>query len=432
MRRFGRGLVAAMEEEQQQAAAEENTLPEGAENLETELLDVQESAAEGEKEEADLAETAEVSEALESIVVSLEACAANGGLTREGAQALGTAVDFMYSRVGISKKAMPALESFGGQSSRVGQTRVAMEDIKEQIKKIWDAIINAIKKAAAWVTDHFNKVFGAAEKLQKRAEAISKAADGVTGKAENQKITNGGLFKALQINGSVDGVVAGIKKVAELAKEQLDTKANEKIKSAEGQIEAIEDPIGKADSFTCSPVQGNKVGENEGFANAGDGMEWVRGDELPGGMALVSRTPAAEAKGLDGIRAAARSRTSIQAFNPKAKDSSKEDLKVLSTGDVMAVAEAVKTIGAEVQAFRKTQKKLEEILKKAVSAAEKAGKSAEGEEDKTKKDAFKTVAGLASSLPGNIVTSFTSVSQYGLKAGKAALDLCELSLKEYK
>lgn len=431
MRRFGRGLVASMEEEQQIAAPEENTLPEGAENLETELLEVQESAEEGTTEEADLAEAADTAEALESIVISLEACAANGGLSREAAQALGTAVDHMTSRVGISKKAIVSLESFGGTSSRVGATRVAMEEIKDQIKKIWEAIVNALKKAVAWVADHFNKVFGAAEKLQKRAEAISKAADGVTGKAENAKITNAGLVKALHVSGSTDNIVASIKKVAEVAKAELDTGANETIKSAEAQVEAIEDPVAKADSFAVKAEKSN-VGENEGFSSAGEGMGWVRGEELPGGLALVTRAPQADAKGLDGIRAASRTRTAIQAFNPKAKDPSKEDLKTLAVADVMAVAESVKVIGAEVQAFRKTQKKLEEVLKKAVSAAEKAGKEAEKEEDKTKKEALKTVAGLASSLPGNVVSKFTGVSQYGLKVGKAALDYCELSLKQYK
>ena len=85
MNSFGRqGLVAAMENEElntPEVAEAEG----GAENLETDLLEVQEEAAEADAVEAQIEETVETAEALEGIAISLEACAANGGLTKDAA-----------------------------------------------------------------------------------------------------------------------------------------------------------------------------------------------------------------------------------------------------------------------------------------------------------------------------------------------------------
>ena len=51
-----------------------------------------------------------------------------------------------------------------------GATQIALEGIKEKMKEIWQAIVNAFKKAAKWIRDHINKLFGAQEALQKTAE----------------------------------------------------------------------------------------------------------------------------------------------------------------------------------------------------------------------------------------------------------------------
>ncbi len=144
------GLVAALEQEEiakVEAAIAEAPIGDNASSLETDLIEVSEIAAGADGDAVETEEAVDVVTALESIAEALGQSAKNGGMDRYAAEALGLAVDHMYKRVGLKRQAMPALESFGQTSSRMRATQIALEDIKEQVAKIWAAIVAAISKA---------------------------------------------------------------------------------------------------------------------------------------------------------------------------------------------------------------------------------------------------------------------------------------------
>lgn len=432
MRRIsGRGVVALEEEEVAAVAAAEAPAMDNAESLETDMLEVSESAAEQGEEDAQVEEAAEVVEALESIAECLKVSAANGGLDRHSAAAIGVATQYMYSRVGIKSKSMPAMESFGGTSSRVGATQLAMEDIKDKAKEIWASIVAAFKRMLAWVTDHFNKIFGSAEKLQKRAQAVVKMAEDKNGKkAEKTKFEGASLVKALRAGPTdIGDVKAGMDKVLAHAKFVLDTHAQATIANGDKIVEAIGDKA-KAEAIKLVPAAGKEVTGDE-YGKAPEGTKYRTEDGFLGNKVWFTCSVQNPVQGDTAMALFGKIKEGMQ---PAAgdKDPTKTEVSVIDPGKAEAIAKVVEALGAELQTFRKTNTKLQELLKKAIAAAEAASKSADTEEDKEKKAYALASRSAIGNMPKFIIGGVKSVAEYSLITGKAALDLCEQSMKQYK
>ena len=428
MRRInGRGVVALEEEEIKVAEAEAAPAMDNAESLETDMLEVSESSAEQGEEDAQVEEAAEVVEALESIAECLKISAANGGLDKHAAAAIGKATQYMYGRVGIKSKSMPALESFGGTSSRVGATQLAMEDIKDKAKEIWAAIVAAFKRMLAWVVDHFNKIFGSAEKLQKRAQAVIKMAEDKVGKkAEKTTFEGASLVKNLGTAGNTDGVKAGMVKVLDLAKTVLGTQASAVIAEGDKIIEAIGD-IAKVDQISLDGTNG----DNKEYGEPPAGMGFFVDAGLPGDKVYLKLSPKAKVTGKDALELFGKIKEAV-VLKAGYKEPTKTDIKVVTPADAEAIAKTVEAIGSELQSFRKTSDKLQDLLKKATKAAESASKGSDDEEDAAKKELGKVIRSATNNLPKFIIGGVKSVAEYSLTTGKAALDLCEQSMKQYK
>lgn len=167
------GLVAAMEAEDEIAAvAASNKVGEHAESVETDLLDVGDAETEIDDEEKKTEEAVDVMNALESLVVALEASIEHGGISKDAAAMLSIATDHMYSKVGITKKSIPALESFGNEVNRIQATKLAIEGFSNTASKIWEAIINAIKKSIQMIKDFFSRIFGVNQKNKERCDKL--------------------------------------------------------------------------------------------------------------------------------------------------------------------------------------------------------------------------------------------------------------------
>lgn len=439
MNSFGRqGLVAAMENEEVNTP-EVAEVEGGAENLETDLLEVQEEAAEADAVEAQIEETVETAEALEGIAISLEACAANGGLTKDAAHVVGLALDHMYKSVGISSRAMPALESFGQTSSRVGATQLALEDLKEKIKQIWAAIKKAIIDAYNWVRERFLKVFGAAEKLQKRAKALAeRATDTPDVKAAETTIESERLVHALHIDGDTKKVQAGLEVLKKLVAEELttDTKAIEAAKDALENPEAVQGATLFA-ALTSFPKSAGQEAvakpEDAGFGAQPANVTMTRSKELLGGKAIIVRTSTAkETTPAAVLEAAAKIRVSVGDYNPKAAKITKTKLDTLTSSAAGEIASIVADMAKDLAAYKLALNKIESAKKGLISAIDKAGNELSKDESEEKK-ALGTAAGkFASALPAILDSLPTGLSTLALTAGKSACDYVELSLKQYK
>lgn len=433
------GLVRAMEDDTPDESVEAG-LGDNAESVETELAEVTDSEADGADQEAQVDDAADVSEALEQYQAALESAVATGGLDRNGGALLQIGLDNLYNRAGIStnKRAQLSQESFGQHSSKLGATTIALEDIKEQIKKIWDSIVKAVKRIVAWVKEHFNKVFGTAEKLQKRAKALAEKVGSITGAPKEKTLENERLVKALHIGNNppanlaagLDGVKAVADEVFGAISESLAEGGELALKVLESDhkdgVASIKKPAMKTNGMTevTDP-------EGKGFGNPGDGMKVWAGKELPGGKALIMRGNAADASGEDAVSAFSHTSIALSAFDPKAKDPTKTAVATLNPSDASKIAEKVATLAGEVVAYKAKLGKLTAIQDKIAAAAEKLSKSANDETDKDVAATMRARQKIAQVAPVAVTRTAVGVASYVLNTGKAACDYIELSMKQY-
>jgi hypothetical protein len=124
-------------------------------------------------------ELAEAGESLESLVSSLESFIADGGMGPQAAD--------MHSRaLAIATRKLPinaadftvSTESFGGTGDKLVASQEALENVKQLLSKIWDAIRNAVQSAWNAVKQFFATigksgpaVIAAGQSLKKRAQA---------------------------------------------------------------------------------------------------------------------------------------------------------------------------------------------------------------------------------------------------------------------
>jgi len=438
-----RGTVAALEDE---ITVVDPAIPtpvdptvvepigDNAESLETDLIEVADDLTGAEQEAAETEEAVEVVEALESIRDSLAISAANGGLDRHAAAAIGTATDYMYKRVGMGKKSMLSLESFGGTTSRVGATQLTMEALTEDIKKIWASIIAAFEKAIQWAKDFYTKVFVSYEKLGKRAEELSKKATDIKGEMGEKEIENARLVKSLNVDGKVGSeIIEGAKQLITVAKSLAGANNAAEAEKIAGVLEASktdEEFLGKfeLESNAAFVPEGSDVSnpEEAGFAAPKEGLTIVRGKELPGGRAIVGRVNKEVLKGKAAVAAvggATGRGVTLGAFNSKAAEVTAKAVPTLNKENAIAVANAVSEIAKAGTEYKSKIEAVTAAKKKLVEASKKVANGTDG---------VKSAKTVASSLASTIDQPAASINVYMLNTGKALLDYVEESLKQFK
>lgn len=405
-----------------------------AESLETDLIEVADDLTGAEQEAAETEEAVEVVEALESIRDSLAISAANGGLDRHAAAAIGTATDYMYKRVGMKKKSMLSLESFGGTSTRVGATQLTMEALSEDIKKIWASIIAAFEKAIQWAKDFYTKVFVSYEKLGKRAEELSKKATDVKGEMGEKEIENARLVKSLNVDGKVGSeIIEGAKQLIAVAKSLAGANNAAEAEKIAGVFEASKTDEEFLEKFELESnaafvPEGSDVSnpEEAGFAAPKEGLTIVRGKELPGGRAIVGRVNKETLKGKAAVAAvggATGRGVTLGAFNSKAAEVTAKAVPTLNKENAIAVANAVSEIAKAGTEYKSKIEAVTAAKKKLVEASKKVANGTDG---------VKSAKTVASSLASTIDQPAASINVYMLNTGKALLDYVEESLKQFK
>lgn len=444
MRRSFTGLVAAMENDKPKTDGDDKEIGDNANSLETDAIEISDSAAEGEAHQAATDEAESTAEALENFAVAIRGAQANGGLNEHGAQILSIATEHMFTRMGIDSHAssMPALESYGTTSSRLQAGVIALEAINEQVKSIWKAIVAAIRKAYEWVKKYWLQVFGAAEKLQKRAKALEEASRSPGGTMKEKTFENDRLAKALAIDNSVPANILAEATALKEATSQIVTEgARISGEVGEAAVKMLDSGDGKAIGAIMELTKafpGEKVNDPqaEGLAAGADGIEVHRSKQLLGGKAIISRIPTrtSMASTDEGqIKRIGETGYAVSKYSSKIKDEpTGKKFNTLLKADAGKLAHTVGEIAEEMLAYRKNTPKLEETQKKLADAAEKIADGSGAEEDETKRknmQAMKSVATMANRIftqPG------AEFMKYAVNTSKALLDYVEESLKLYE
>lgn len=435
MRKLG---IIALENENEPAPAEA-VVEDAANSAETALLEVNEEAAEGDTSEAAVDEAVEAVSSLESYATALQASLGEGGISRAGASLMNIGLEHIYGRLGYEAgtTGTVSLENFGQNSSREGATQIALEGVKEKIKEIWNAIIAHIKKAIEWVKGHFNKIFGTAERLLKRAQALS-SAQKPNGQPKEKSFENERLVAALHIGGnipaSLSSELAKVTKVADAVFTQI---ADFNGKGADKLLEEMGKTDGKVAGIAAIPLGTiptlTEVANPEavGFSKPITNLFLFRSPALPGNKAIIAEAPKTALSGEPAAAVAAKTSVAVGAFDPKGKAPTSTTVKVVDTGEITKIADEVVKICQEVIKYKAKLSKFGDLKSKIVAAAERAGKDANTEEDKDKAAFHSAMQKIATNTVNNLDRAPAAMSVYALNVSKAALDMAEQSLKQY-
>ena len=460
MRRFSssRGVAALEDEDSDVVAGSDAAVAIASDNASKDEVALGESQDEGGSIDADMTEGEATVEAFVEMAKGLGIAAKNGGIDKHSAAVIAIATEHMCNRVGMQRKPMPSMESFGGASTRIGATQLAMEGIKQSAKDLWKYIVDAFKKLVNWVKGHWLKVFGSAETMKRRAEAIVKAADEVGSKKMKAKsFEDASLVKALYKAGAVpsaSSLKTGLAEVTTVATAVLDTNATKIIAKGDKLVSDLETPadlskysvntIGMFGIATNDPI-----GETGKKLVAGNGYAWKVSDPLLGGIVWAETVPSdTVAAGKDALAYMSKEKASFQEDGTKTP--SKETVATLTNIEVEDIAKLVIKIADILIDFRKTEPKLKSLLDRATKAAERMAKNADNDlgepaaatapvaektkhaEDSLEKEMGKAIRDAIGSLRTGQFSSFVNATAYPLKTGQASLNYCQKSLNQYE
>lgn len=429
----GVGEVAP-EEGSPEAALVETDIP--AETLETELLEAKDAEDTVVTDDEYAEDVGEALEDLGKIEDQLEESLQNGGIAPETAEMMEVAVECICARIGMTRarlfKNLPAMEAYDGPAGKLKATKIALEDIKDKAKKMWDTIIAWLKKAYAQVLQWFTTLFDGAAKTVKRSKKIGEAAAKAEGQPKAQVIESASMFKKLQIGGKIDKAGGDLANSAATIKQFFDAartydvvspmlkvidglKSGRKggdLESASGEVQkTIEQFAGKAFSAKASKEANGVVSRST--------------EEMMGGVGIWIDYPK-EAEG-------GKTRIYIAPVNQKVYESVKETkVPVLTPDGCAAVAKSMEEIGEYVQGLKKLTSEIKSDNDKLVSAANSLKNiRLDGEEGGEGKAAFRKAQGYIQTAGALLTTPKAKVAQLSLQMAKTAGDHASASLKMY-
>jgi hypothetical protein len=385
----------------------------------------------------------EVHATLESIKLSVESAIADGGLTPREAEFFRHAMDASSHRVGLRDN-LPSLESFGGSSDREKTTRIALEGVVEQIKKIWAAIVATLKRWWETVERFFYKAFGAAPRLYSRATALKKDAA-----ASSKAIDEGATIKASGVHGELLGgnPSEAANELKAVAEDVLKTYSSAVTTYAEGWANKLRSITEEDFSKVASGAE-IKVGTGypvPGVCNVeGNPSEYgVHGNHavkttkpMPGGKILVTifPKPGATFSGFAGQRDYFSVIATSKSFISEAKGHTAAEEKEhapLNKEAVLAIANAVQDMAGAALRYKSTWEASKKVKQALEAAGEEYSKKdfskLEGESASLATDLPKLIAGLGKELD----SAQRSFLGYALSMGQTLVQIGEKSLKHH-
>ncbi len=396
----------------------------------SEAVDVAEDTSELDAE-IDGAQDAAV--ALEALAEVVQAAAGNGGLDVHGARLVKIATEHIYDHMGLPSgrtSSIVAMESFEVPGLRASATSVALEDIKENAKKIWAAIVEGIKKAAAWVMEFIQKIMTANGRIKARAEKLLQATEGMSGSPKEKQVGDAKLVRSVAVNGKVPAnLAAELKKVVDFFAGTVSDKTVMSLRSVERAMssakteqdaEKLQDEIRTAITAIAGKGLAHKVsnglGEKAGVAAAPQGTSISMSPTFLGEQVVWAYMP-------ESIEAITNFRSGIGVGQSRIGDDAKAT--VLSANQIADIAKVALQYVDASEKYKEVQAQVEKLS--AVFAGQMAGYSAATQDNghfKNMMNAMKAVRQLIKGIhqPAGVVAA---------RAVNASLDLATASAKQY-
>lgn len=397
-----KGFIAAMEDIDELNADGTDAQVEVPAEVEAESAAVQEESDDIDDEVQALEDATEAADELEAMTDVAERAEEEGeGLDPVAAEVTEVAVESIYARLGIERKAVPSMESFGSANTRKQATRIAIEDWKESLKKFWEAVksffknlYEKIKSFISRIINFFMSIEKVAKRMKTRVEALPAEHTAKEAEFENKAVKKG--------FGHAGEGAAGV--LAVLAGQQ-------------GMTNRLTD-VARSISQTLLTGNGPTVSD-EKFTNAD--LKDIASDKY---KLFNNTTVKVEEK--DGT---------VEVKVDEDKNGGEGKVKTLSKEDMLKICTTAERYGKDVAIAKKLIEEQDKITKAVTKAADNmirlTAKEMEKGDDKsatdTAKKAGKSIVSAGKSLTKveNVVLSLNA------KAGKAALNYVAASLAQY-
>ena len=425
---FGRGLVAAMESADETQGVDE-IIP-AADSAETSLLETAEAGAEVTGTLDDIESAQADGDSLGAIAETMEATEETGGLDPVAAQVAEVAVESICARLGVQRRKY-AMESFGAKDKRVAATRYAVEEIKDVLKRIWDAIVAAFGKVKDFLVNFFKALFDSNEKLAQRADALANKATNVKGTPKEKEIAAGGFGKALSYGG-VFKKAAVISEIAGMpAWLKSDVSTSTKGDSSNGLGSNLKTLIADAKAFDSFQLPAYKADGYKKVAGGEGGISTYVGKELMGGRAFRVQANDKALKGAEAFAAMGAHKVELGSVE-KVKVFEGDKVEALNAEEIVKVAGSARELSRAVLEVRKAQ----DVMNKDITALQSDARTAAGAAPKEDEAAARERSqALARALSANIqfnIRLLTLSTKFSTDVAKAGLDYAERSLSNIK
>lgn len=421
--RFGNGIVAAFEEEGGDNV-EAVEVEVGGDSAEAALGEVAESAVAVTDTTDNIEAAAADADALDEIVAVAEKAEGEGGLEPAAAEAIEVAVESIYNRLGIKKKPLVSVEAFSNKATKLRATNVAIEDWKEQVKKIWAAIVAAFTKVVDWLKNFFRTLFDSSAKLSARATAVKNAVKGKGGAAAKEaEIAGGGFVKKLATAEGFDSgkAIAGVAGLAESLSFAVNVGGISydwaKLVSDKGAFEGF---------ATKTPGTAAKTSKK-----APEGYVWVGASDLLGNKTILMLNPAEGKKGAEALQALRGVKVEAGDTNPKLELKA-EKVPTLGLDDISKMADGVIAAAKSINTQQSLVGTLEGNLKNVINDANSIAKLADSKADEGIGARAKAVSGAVTADTNGRIKLITMVFGHAVSTAHAGLDYAEKSLKQYE
>jgi microcompartment protein CcmK/EutM len=405
--------------------------------VETDAADIEGNIDDVEASVDDTRAISDIGEVLEESVTPAEDGTGGEGVSPETARVAEIAVEALRTRIGLKKKSTPtpAMEAFGGASSKVAATKLALEGIKEYAVAAWEAVKKAWNVIISKIVEFWKKLFDANTKLANSAKALGAAAEKAKTKKASEvafdnaaigagfggsstEATGADVLKVLASHGKlVDGVVTFSGEVEKTLKGFEGVLEQVKAQKADKDAQVIDNKDvfeGLTKLITALAANAKTTFKSE-----------TTGGLIEGGSFVVDFTEAGNA-----------AKAYLKA-EFKSNPSKASKVKTLSPEEAVSITKAVEELSKKVAALQakkglltSAQKSIDSLIAKAIS---KAGSLAGNEEGaKGLKEVLNGAKEYTDQIGRVYGTVATTLPNLSIRAEKLALNYVSESLGKYK
>jgi len=448
--RIGNGLIASMEDIDNNTPVDESEAAATAVAVADDSAEVQAEGDEIGVSVSEVEDAVQAGEELEDIAdVAVAAVETGEGLDEPAAELASIAVESIMNRLGVrnSVRLVPATESFGNSNTRLSSTKLIVETIGDQLKKIWQAIKQAALRLWDKIKSFFAKLFNSAAMLVKHIAGLTKRANEVTsGLTPKEKMIKSGVAKMISIGGKANkgtfdeivkdtqALMAASAKISQTA-DQISMKAvvfagNKDLTEATVAAFIKEDGVlneqikSTVDSAFTAVSSGVSAAPREGSA----GGVFYYGHFANGESLCVTSTVSGESN-------SQTTKRSVSFVGLKGKELASE-MDALDIGGIKAVLKSAGDIATRISDYKKVEglidKNSKGIAKLADTIMSNAGKALDKSGSEATRTALTEMKNKANESIGLLNTFGNKAPALSFNIAKAGADYASLSLANLK